>query len=595
MGYFLKVDALMIETTKISTMLNEKFKKQIKSFIIFGDKEIKFNLKNMCSIIILKNTSLILFSALKSLYLVVFAFHILGTIPSYSQNPHSDNFITYDLETQKPDKPIPFNRPFTLNIPKILREKVQNIRLFEIVYTKGERDYKYYTFTECESNISVTKPIKDIDLTFNPNINNLQIYFPPLKPEVHFDVYIISTLPEKNMNLLLDVNTLLLQGNLTSESKYTEFIRSTLDKLSNTICVSYDYSYYSEFFHDSIRSEYISISESDFIKNHINFTKEEIQSIDVATSNYIGDFKDAYYFLEIYNKSRFAEIQSGLINVNDINNSQISLENLFNVHKRVKNLEISKIYFDSIYNRLNRVISQSHSEITINRNTQSLEKLRLKLVDLRFNIDNNLNKLNLILKKVKAKIDKNENLRYGEYLTGNTMSQDLKTKGGRMLFADVGISTISIQNQFGDMKIFPKFHTGFSFYFKQIDKNTDSKYFINQGNINLGCFNGNYGPTYGIVSKKSIWQKLSLNVALTYGGYKDTSFENLISNTSLLIGPAYKIAGPLKISSGISLLRRSSNNPLISENIFATGVYASLSFDLDFIGAIKEVTSILLK
>jgi hypothetical protein len=265
------------------------------------------------------------------------------------------------------------------------------------------------------------------------------------------------------------------------------------------------------------------------------------------------------------------------------------------VHKRVENLNSNKIYFDSIYNRINRVISKSHNNITFNGYTQSLESLRLKLLKLRTNIDYNLNEFQKSLKLIKSKIDANENLLYGEYLAGNTMSNDLKTKGGRMLFADVGISTIFIQNQYGDIKSFPKFHTGFSFYFTPIDKNTKSKYFVNQDSLNRGCKRGHYGPAYGIVSKKSIWQNLSFNVALTYGGYTDTNFENLISNTSLLIGPGYKIAGPLKISSGISLLGRSSNNPLISKKKFATGVYATLSFDLDFIGAIKEVTSILLK
>jgi hypothetical protein len=72
-------------------------------------------------------------------------------------------------------------------------------------------------------------------------------------------------------------------------------------------------------------------------------------------------------------------------------------------------------------------------------------------------------------------------------------------------------------------------------------------------------------------------------------------FDNFYNSNSLLVGPAYRFARAFKVSSGLALLKRSSQNPLISEKKVVPAGYLSLSVDIDFIQGLKDITSILFK
>ena len=90
-------------------------------------------------------------------------------------------------------------------------------------------------------------------------------------------------------------------------------------------------------------------------------------------------------------------------------------------------------------------------------------------------------------------------------------------------------------------------------------------------------------------------QHLSLTLGVSVGSITNADFENLYNKYSLLIGPAYRFNRALKVSMGVSMLRRTSMNPVISEKGVLVGGYISLSVDIDFIQGLKDITSLFYK
>ncbi len=530
----------------------------------------------------------------------------------YAQNPfYSESLIKYDLTTHKTDKPIPYDRSFTLVIDKLSSKNIIAVHAYQAKFKKGNRILVENSFRDCDGTRD-TAAIKDVELKTNPYSDTLQIFFPPLKPNIDFDVKIIYNLQSKSRNLLFKVNSLISESDTTNAQKaFSDFFKSTLDALSNeSYCSITSFAEYRIFYNSTLTSLYADISNPAKYNASDSLSENQITAIDVSTSQQVYDFKDGAYLLEVYKRNLFVQILLGNRDISKVFlPDEEVVTNLHYADIRLQNLESNIKYFDSVMKRIDRVISKGISAIYVRGTNIDLNITRTTLQTMRTCLKKNYIYLAEKMKVINTSIDKDPRIKQGVFLAGNTVSTDLKSAGGNLLFLDAGITNIIVSGLNNKAVNIPRLYWGISIYFRPIDKNTRQNRFKRNFDpkeyygchIKIDSSNGilkrdtTYGPDYGIVTKRSIWQHLALNVGITIGSIPNKDFENFYNNTSLLIGPAYRFRRAFKVSAGIALLKRSSTNPLISEKKVVVGGYFSTSVDIDFIQGIKDITSILFK
>ena len=524
----------------------------------------------------------------------------------------SESLIKYDLTNHSTDKPIPFDRSFTLIIEKLSAKNIESIEAYEVAFIQGNRVLVENSFTDCDQK-KRREIVKDMNLRFNPDGDTLRIFFPPVKPNKYFDVFLISKLPVHSRNALLDVNSKIAASDPKAGEEFQAFSRSMVDKqFDKTVFAITDFSTYQQFYNTNLAPLYADIRDPlQYTKGGL-LSELQVQAIDIATSKTEADFKDGNKLLEASKRSLWADLQLGLIDINKVflpNN--LGLTTMPYGHSRLKNMESNLAFFDSVYQRLNRVLSKGDVYVTVGLVQVLTSNIRNDLSFLKNHLQTNYDFLKAKMKIVAARTDRDPRIRSGNYLAGNTVSSDLKTAGGNSLFLDAGISNIFAPGLNDRLVYMPKLYLGASIYFRPIDKNTRrNKFFKNfSPGENKGCRRTNhrnsdgsvesvsdsYGPDYGIATKRSIWQRLSLNIGVTTGAMVNKDFENFFNETSLLVGPGCRLARGFKLSGGLALLRRTSKNPLKSDKQIVFGSYISLSADIDLIQGIKDITSILFK
>lgn len=539
--------------------------------------------------------------------LIVVFISIFFSTPSFSQSPfNSESLIKYDLLTHKTDKPIPFDRSFTLVIEKLSSKNVITIHAYQAEFKNGNRQLVVNTFYDCTPAVLINAAIKDVVLKFNPYSDTLQIFFPPLKPNTDFDINVIYSLSKDCRQMLMKVNAKLAEGTpasvVAANTSFNQFIACTFDKITNRSYTSITFPQYQAFFAASLIAPYTNLSNpANFTTTGI-LTQNEVHAIDILTTREVSDFKDASYLQEGLSRGLFPDLQLGNIDISKVFQAD-ALTDLYNGHLRLLNLESNIKCFDTLLRRVDRVISKGITNTLVNGVVINLNTVRTNIETIRTNMRNNFSYLTTQINAANTSIDGNDQMKQGVYLAGNTLSSDLKSAGGTILFLDAGLTNIIAEGVSGKATHLPKLYWGVSVYFRPIDKNTRKTRFpkkfdpsaSNGCSINPVTGQPEYGPDYQIVTKRTILQHLSLNVGITFGSMINKDFDNFYNNTSLLIGPAYRFARAFKISGGVALLRRNSKNPIISEKKTIAGGYISISTDIDLIQGIKDVTSILFK
>ncbi|KRT17873.1 hypothetical protein ASU31_00845 [Pedobacter ginsenosidimutans] len=528
---------------------------------------------------------------IRGFYAIATLFFLLPVF-AVAQTPfHSDAYIKFDMASQLTDKPIPFDRAFTLFIDKLPKGAVQRVEVYEALINDGNRDLVESSFKDYNGQV-VTRAVVDLNLLFLSRSDSLSIYFPPLKPNKDFDINIIYALTKASKDKLLEVNSKLSSGNHSEAfDEYILLDKSLISPYNNRTYFSLAFPDYVDFYNKKLKSYYNSArSEPLFASGILNLV--EYRAIDISTSKSVSDFKDGGYFYELFRKNKMADFQHGLFSLSEIMEPGKATTR-DHPEQVLKNLENNFLFIDSMQKRMDRVMLNHPSYLTINGIKVDLKVLRDKVSELRGNIQRNITIFDGIVKKITEAIEKNRELQEGVYIGGSTVATDLKSKGGNILFLDLGISLLSTQGTNTRFKFIPKLFTGISIYFRPIDKNTRRSKFPRAfpGRFDGTNSTGGYGPDYGIASRSSLGQRLCINFGLTLGAMQDDNFSNLYNNMSLLIGPGYRFANAFKASVGLSLLRRASFNPAISEKIVVPGAYASLSVDVDLLQSIKDITS----
>lgn len=560
----------------------------------------------------------------------------------HAQSPvYSESIIKYDWHLPNNGKSIPFDRPFTMIVDNVPAKSVTAIYAFETIYKDGKRKFK-------ENKVhGEYQPVKDIKLSKDLDSDTLRIFFPALKPNKNFDVYILRLLSDENRALVMKMNMHMKLGE--TEKAKALFLRlenNVRSKYADLTPLALTFTSYKNYYHEFLEDSYNTLSDPAAFPAAPALSLSEIKAIDISTSSLL-DFKDGHLLLEAVSKNKLPQLQNGVLDIRKIYQPEDDTVSMADIDARLQNVVSNRVFFDTIYRRIGAVLSKGTQTVTVDHQVQDLSKIYKKTNAICKNLWLAYEKLEEGQAVISAMIDKNENMRQMDFLIGTTESYDIKTAGGNVLFLDAGISNLRVAGVNTDIVNIPKLYWGVSIYFRPIDKNTrrnrfpyawqlpaykgTEKYSINLAdnkvmaaygldtsiayNFHLRKKNlqlllsdelqdaGDDTTVYTqsvradqrIVSRYTLFQHLSLNVGLTLGSMGNKDFDNLYNNTSLLVGPAFRFARTFKISAGVSFVKRSSNHPLVSEKEVVVGNYISLSTDIDFIQGLKDITSILFK
>lgn len=518
---------------------------------------------------------------------LLLSFFILWTLFTKAQSPFvSQSVIKYDVLSHSTDKPIPFDSPFTLLLEKTSLTDIVNIYAYQTEFRNGIRTGVLGKYSDKNGKIIIA-PIFDTDLIFEKKKESLYIYFPALKPGVLFDLVIETGLNEDCLKELLKVNILIAKGeaqkNETAD-KFDDLESCAYDPVSGETAFDIDWVEYQYFFKTDLAADYMSLNTT--VDSGANLSVLEI----MALCQIIEKYPNCDVLYEAARLSSFAKISQGIVDINDIFKGNEA--DIYDADQRIINLISNQVFFEDLLKKMSVEEAKGKSEITI-------ERVAVKKIYETVTIT--IKTLKDFIEKRSSIIKKNTKIRQKISLSGNTVSSDLKSASGRVLFGDMGLSTIFAEDLNGDFAKLPAIHLGFSIYFRSIDKNTrynrfrDGFYKKKQKIYREDAITGMPGPDYEMLTKPSLAQHISLSIGLTLNSFTNKEFDNFYKSNSLLIGPAYRFYRGFKISSGVALLRRNSMNPLISEKKVIAGAYLSFSVDVDFLGGIEKVTSIVFK
>jgi hypothetical protein len=499
---------------------------------------------------------------------------------SYCQNPFSsETTIKYDLLTAKCDKPIPFDQAFTLVVEKILLPEIKQIQVYEAKVRNGKRELV---------KDDGTGSVKDFRLNFIYKDDVLRMFFPALIPNVDFDINIVCELGKENKSALNKINLMLyLKKDSLANEAFKEFGKTLTDKFTNRTYLADTVTKYKQFFKNSLRRHYDSLRNK--LDVNATLTTKDLQILDTLSANLRYNLNSGIFLSEVLQQSKLKEIQFGLINIYKIFTAKKEVDTL-DVFSRYENLQSNLKFFDTLQQRMDRVISRGPSNQLIFGKSENITQVWTNINQVRKNLISNYKIVSAIHDSINTSINNRKEINQGFYLAGNTLSSDLKTEGSSLLFLDAGLSNIFVRGVNNEKVYIPKLYWGATIYFRSIDKNTRNNKFPRMCSLKKSDT-----TDYRIMTKRSVWQHLGLNIGLTVGSMTNKDFDNFYNNTSLLVGPAVRFKRAFKLSGGVAFVRRSSVNPVISDKKPIMGSYISLSVDIDFIQSLKDVTSILFK
>lgn len=528
---------------------------------------------------------------------ILLLFLFLFSLTIRAQSPFdSQSVVKYDIFSHSTDKPIPFDAPFTLLLEKNTIKNITHVYAYQTEFKNGVRSVVLGKYYDAKKNIIDNQAVYDVDLKFEEKNESVYIYFGPLKPGILFDLLLERELSETCSKELLKVNVLLAQGACQIDEAKKQFgvLQScTVDKMNNQTAFAMGWDEYQSFFANVLAADYSLLSSPPEQGGTLSVLETS------AACQLMKYYRGCDVLFEAARRDCFKNICDGTVSINDIFKEKETA--LYDADQRIVNLTANQVFFEDLIKRMTSVEASGRPQISIEGTVVKTEKLRASVSAMYFAVNKNIKWLQKSVDKRNSIIKKNTKIREVTSLAGNTVSSDLKSASGRVLFGDMGLSTIFAQDLRNETAVLPALHLGFSIYFRSIDKNTRYSRFrcgMYPKRVKIherDSLTGMPGPDYEIMTRPDILQHLSLSVGITVSSFTNNEFDNFYKSNSLLVGPAYRIYRGFKISSGAAFLRRTSSNPLISEKKVVVGAYVSLSVDIDFLSGIEKVTSIVFK
>ncbi len=496
---------------------------------------------------------------------------------SYSY-PFSQDSILFNPVTRKTNKPIPFDKPFIVVVDKIEVKRVKAVYAYEVLYKNGIRELASYS-KDVNGDPSVVPSLKIHHDTSN---NKLILFFSPLKPLINFDINIVSSFSDKDLELFYDLIKDFRAGDTSkafSEDSMMQIKFSNREYPTIRRGLLYtDLTGFNNQIYTPITPDLNAILNDANYKICDQITDAEIKHIYDAMDR-IKSKCNQLPFLNYFSAQAVKNISMGLISLSDDNKFDLVEKTSFN--NRVVDFKRSISIMDSVDSCLLPLYLQTLDNDILN--------LRSKVHKNDSLLRNNQKQFQKYLENINKVI--NSQGFVSVWLEGSSDANDLKTKSASLLSTDLGITNIFIKDNLNNNTYIPKVFLGLNIFFRPVDRNVSLKYLPSSTKY-LKRTNDIYD---NLSATQTILQHLSLSIGVTFGTITATNFDNLFSSMSLLVGPGYRFARVFKITSGLALLRRTNPNPLFTNEVVAPGFFASFSVDFDFLSSVKNFTDLITK
>lgn len=499
----------------------------------------------------------------------------------------SESIIKFNLNDKTTDKPIPFDRYFTLVIDSLNNKNIYKVYVFEAKFIDGVRKLKADVKENKKKNI---KEESKADFELNPLPGEpLKLPFYPLKPNKDFDIAIVRHLTGERKTLAYKLNSVIANG-----GDYDAFVDAFWDleeaaddpEFARTHFGFDDEIEYLIFYYSKLGPTYDNLNNNTGLTYSAKLDRTDLQAFEVAARQLDIPYNHGGFLEYAIDKSLQKQIAFGLLPLNagvlkkSTDKTAIS--------ERVQNISGAIAFYDTLLQKMNTVLAKGVERVTVIRNRYSIEAARDNVIKILAELNKNKSKLSEYLDQIDGAMINSEKMYEVLWLVGSTKSTDLKSKGNTLFIVDVGLTNLLLPNIRNTISYIPRLYWGANIYFRSIDKNTRSNKFRQK-------YPKNSEFDYNIASRWSPWQHLSLSLGFTIGSLPSTEFENLYNNMSLTIGPAYRFKQAFKASAGLSLVKGIGKNPLISEKKVIPGFYVSASVDIDLIQTLSNITNLLLK
>ncbi len=497
--------------------------------------------------------------------------------------------VTFDIDTltTAASSALPFDSPFILKLRGPDATSIHS----GIVYHWKERNGKKF-FVEKKKllfvNTGVLDELFDIDATKNvfSRKKGVDLYVGPLPPNKNIAIMLAHRFDGDLLKSVLDINYKIWKGPAGSaDASISQLVKDAADKIQSTYNfdpkvlkdqVSFNFPTwktgnvldpvggYKTFFANRLVKIYDVVFDPAGALERANaiagLTLADISAVGPIAVAAKKESSELAILGSVVQRNLLTDVQKGKIPLTtDFFKAKSAPER---IDERVANLKASKKSLELLSQFLeNLMISCTGPQQAV------VQPVLASVNALGADIDARINfaepKLNDILEEVAQE----SNLTYTTWAFGNNQILDLKTKGTRYVMPVIGLAAIKAYGNTKD-EFFVRPYIGASIYLRAINKDI---------------------PFSGLDHK--FLHRFSINLGLTTSKISTGEFSDLIESLSLLAGANYKLSQGIQLSAGTVVMQRADVNPAIKDSkISYLNPYLSIAFDLDLVGAIKDIT-----
>jgi hypothetical protein len=513
-------------------------------------------------------------------------------------NTGSTYAIRIDSLTRQPDKPIPFDQPFTIILNPRNPQAITSI--LAIGLKIGNHGIPEYKLGSADIRIQSFKVVGQ----------QVVIDFYPVKANTSFDIYIQRKLDGLLLTSFMNFagyvvnNQINPRANTPDEksamdARYFDFYNALVPYPDTYSNVSADPKYqklviarflYDYLFVADCEADKSGDCRSRSLEDHMNLVitgnisaiiKLKVQpDISFATYNFLADLikisktylanrmndQTISSVIRIWTNNKTDDFFQGLISA-DYQDRDVSGKPE-DVGSRQINFQITCQKLFGLRDTLNRLLNEIPSpDVAFTRAITYLNDLIDKFYSTKKTTDDKIKEITIAFLNLKA-------LYYPEYYVNNANGfKDLQSTSASYFSAQVGLSFLGMEKNLGGYQVIPKIALGVNINFKAINKSLNRRDIPNKD-----------------------WRNyISGFVGVTFGSFSDPQYNNLLASNSLIVGLNYRVARSFYFSLGASAFRQQNKNPLITGYHNEFGAYASLMLDLDLTSAASNVVSIFTK
>lgn len=461
---------------------------------------------------------------------------------------------------------------------------VKNSVMKHAVERKGELFKALKKYSNRDSIYITPSSIPDYIIPFEAvSKRKVNLLMPPIKPNREFDILIVKGLSDENVKLANRLHELIYrQAHRTTRGavvldneKIKMAFRVLKDSVNNANfkrrreTFSFNLTTYYEEVFKKILPYMDSVNRVSSNRVFFSLTNEDLARIRLTCiannekSSFLIPFRDLA-------GSDTVAVFHGLRSLED---KKPQNADSLDVASRIANLDSTLAQFEMLRNKVTEFrITDTCAFAPISRSIDKSIRALLR----------NRDYLAFYMKKQNRTLDSLTRGTEGYWLIGNTGSKDLQTKGKGLLTVDAGFTTLFGVDNYGKVRAIPRLFWGLNVNFRSIDKNIKLKTMARRLPKDTLI-------DQRIITRRSILHTLGLNVGFTLGAIGQHNFDNFYNNSSLMLGPSFRIGEFLRLSAGSVFMRRKQVNPLTAQKKFTTGLYISAALDFDLFDGVKTI------